>query len=77
MARVEQVPRSAPADVSGDGSAPPQDMHMITPGVAAALTPTSVERDPRPDTAPRARGRVRVPRVQLHLPRPHLPHRHA
>jgi hypothetical protein len=50
---------------------------MITPGVAAALTPTSVERAPRTDPAPRARGRVRVPRVQLHLARPHLPHRHA
>ena len=39
---------------------------MITPGVAAALTPTSVERAPRPEPAPRARGRVRVPRVLLH-----------
>ncbi|HYN67204.1 MAG TPA: hypothetical protein VES93_09975 [Ornithinibacter sp.] len=50
---------------------------MITPGIAAALTPTSHE---RPETTPRARRHVHLPRVLLHLPHPHLPHlphRHA
>lgn len=59
------------------GSPTPQNMHMITPGIAAALTPTSHE---RPETTPRARRHVHLPRVLLHLPHPHLPHlphRHA
>ena len=56
-------------------------MHMITPGIAASLTPRSVERRVRPTQAAasveRAPRRVRVPRVLLHLPHPHLPHRAA
>jgi len=54
-------------------------MHMITPGIAASLTPRSVERRVRPTqaAAERAPRRVRVPRVLLHLPHPHLPHRPA
>ena len=56
------------------------DMHMITPGIAASLTPKSVERTPRPEPAPRVRRRLHLPAVLLHLPHPHLPHlphRHA
>ena len=57
-------------------------MHMITPGIAASLTPRSVERRVRPTQAAAcrracARGALHVPRVLLHLPHPHLPHRHA
>ncbi len=54
-------------------------MHMITPGVAASLTPTSAERTSRPEPTPRSRRRLRVPQVLLHVPHPHfhLPHRHA
>ena len=54
-------------------------MHMITPGIAASLTPMSVERTPRAETTPRARRRLRVPRVLLHVPHPHvhLPERQA
>jgi hypothetical protein len=54
-------------------------MHMITPGIAASLTPTSVERTPRPEAAPRARRRLRVPQVLLQVGHPHLhlPQRHA
>ncbi|HET6694288.1 MAG TPA: hypothetical protein VFG97_08280 [Pedococcus sp.] len=47
---------------------------MITPGVAASLTPTSVERRERAAQPVRARRRLRVPQVLLHLPHPHLPH---
>jgi hypothetical protein len=67
----------------GPGVVAPQTMHMITPGVAASLTPTSVERRTRPGgpqavtAAARAPRRLHVPRVLLHLPHPHLPHRHA
>ena len=54
-------------------------MHMFTPGIAASLTPQSVERRLRPTQAAPAvdgaRRRLHVPR--LHLPHPHLPHRHA
>ena len=68
--------------------APPallRTMHMITPGVAASLTPKSLEHDAKPArparseaAAPvRAPRRLHVPRVLLHLPHPHLPHRHA
>jgi hypothetical protein len=56
-------------------------MHMITPGVAASLTPRSFERTSGAEPAPSARRRlqVRVPQVLLHIPHPHLtlPHRHA
>jgi hypothetical protein len=56
-------------------------MHMITPGIAASLTPRSVERRERsaaPDAGTgRALRRLHVPQVLLHLPHPHLPHRHA
>ena len=47
---------------------------MITPGVAASLTPTTVE---RPEREPRARRRLHLPRVRFHLPHLHLPQRHA
>jgi hypothetical protein len=59
-------------------------MHMITPGIAASLTPPSVQRPQRAeqvasvDEAARVavqRRRLRAPR--LHLPALHLPHRHA
>jgi hypothetical protein len=51
-------------------------MHMITPGIAASLTPRSVE---HPVAAPRARRRLhlRVPAKGLHLTQLHLPHWHA
>ena len=66
---------------------PLTDMHMITPGIAASLTPTTIERPQRaqraeqvasvaqtaPERAPRRR--LRVPR--LHLPGVRLPHSHA
>ncbi len=52
-------------------------MHMITPGIAASLTPKSVERTARPEQAPRVRRRVRVPQLLLNVPHPHLPHRPA
>ena len=54
-------------------------MHMITPGIAASLTPKSVERTPRAEATPRARRRLRVPQVLLHVPHPHfhLPQRQA
>lgn len=52
-------------------------MHMITPGIAASLTPKSIERTPRPEPTPRVRRRVRVPQLLLHVPHPHLPHRSA
>jgi hypothetical protein len=48
------------------------DMHMITPGIAASLTPKSVERTPRPEATPRSRRRLHVPQVLLHVPHPHL-----
>jgi hypothetical protein len=54
-------------------------MHMITPGIAASLTPKSVERRVRPTPAAavqRAPRRLYVSRV-LHLPHLHLPQRHA
>ena len=59
--------------------APLLDMHMITPGIAASLTPKSVERTPRAEATPRARRRLRVPQLLLHVPHPHfhLPQRHA
>jgi hypothetical protein len=62
-------------------------MHMITPGIAASLTPTTVERPQRAQRkqqvpsvteaapAPAPRRRLRVPR--LHLPGIHVPHGHA
>ena len=54
-------------------------MHMITPGIAASLTPKSVERTPRAEATPRARRRLHVPQVLLHVPHPHyhLPQRQA
>ncbi|GAA4411812.1 hypothetical protein GCM10023168_33000 [Fodinibacter luteus] len=57
-------------------------MHMITPGIAASLTPTSLERRERAPRAPRALRRLHLPQVRfhlphLHLPHPHLPHRHV
>lgn len=55
-------------------------MHMITPGIAASLTPRSVERRVRPTqavaAAERAPRRLQVSRV-LHLPHLHLPQRQA
>ena len=59
-------------------------MHMITPGIAASLTPKSLERAEtaasrtRPEAAgARARRHLHLPRVLLQLPHPHLPHRSA
>lgn len=53
-----------------------RDMHMITPGIAASLTPTSIE--PAKAAAPtRPRGRRHLPHLRLHLTHLHLPHRHA
>ncbi len=54
-------------------------MHMITPGVAASMTPRSHGRTSRTEPAQSARRRLQVPQVLLHLPRLHfhLPHRHA
>ena len=59
-------------------------MHMITPGVAASLTPKSLEHAEKPAGGTRAKAaavlaprRLHLPRVLLHLPHPHLPHRHA
>ena len=49
-------------------------MHMISPGVAASLTPKSVERTER---VPRARRRLHLPRVPFRVPHVHLPQRHA
>ena len=49
-------------------------MHMITPGVAASLTPKSVERT---ESAPRARRRLHLPRAPFRVPHVHLPQRHA
>lgn len=59
-------------------------MHMITPGIAASLTPKSLERAQTPGAANRtepaavrAPRRLHVPQVLLHLPHPHLPQRPA
>jgi len=49
---------------------------MITPGVAASLTPTSLERRERHQRAGWL-PRLHLPRVRVHLPHPHAPHRHA
>jgi len=61
------------------GGTAPVDMHMITPGIAASLTPTSVERTPRPEATRTVRRRLHVPQLLLALPHPHLqlPHRQA
>ena len=49
---------------------------MITPGIAASLTPTSTA--PARAAAPtRTRGPRHLPHLRLHLPHLHLPHRHA
>lgn len=49
---------------------------MITPGIAASLTPTSLE--PAKAAGPtRPRARRHLPHVRVHLPHLHLPHRHA
>ena len=63
----------------GAVAVPLPGMHMITPGIAASLTPKSVERTQRTEAAPRARRRLRVPQVLLHVPHPHfhLPQRSA
>lgn len=52
---------------------------MITPGIAASLTPTSLTptRTERGPVGPRPRRHLRVPHVRLHLPHLHLPHHHA
>ena len=50
-------------------------MHMITPGVAASLTPRQLKERP-----PRSGGGLRLPRLhvpQLHVPRWHLPSHHV
>ena len=54
-------------------------MHLITPGVAASLTPNSAERTTHTEATTKARHRLRIPHVQLHVPHLHLnlPHRHA
>lgn len=55
-----------------------RDMHLITPGVAASLTPTSLEPARAGARArTRTRGRLHLPHLRLHLPHLHLPHRHA
>ena len=45
---------------------------MITPGIAATLTPKSVERPQNTQATPRARRRLRVPQALLHVPHPHF-----
>ena len=52
---------------------------MMTPGVAASLTPTSAERTARTEATPKARRRPRLSAVRVHVPHVslHLPHRHA
>ncbi|HSF98291.1 MAG TPA: hypothetical protein VLA55_06330 [Ornithinibacter sp.] len=55
-------------------------MHMITPGIAASLTPTSIEpvqAAPRTSPRPRPRGLRHRLHLRWHLPHLHLPHRHA
>ena len=52
------------------------NMHMITPGIAASLTPTSTEPAKATPRTP-LRGRRHLPHLRLHLPHLHLPHRHA
>ena len=52
------------------------DMHMITPGIAASLTPTSAE-PAKAALTTHTRGRRHLPHLRLHLPHLHLPHRHA
>jgi hypothetical protein len=47
-------------------------MHMITPGIAASLTPKSVARTQRTGATPKARRRLHVPQVLLHGPHPHF-----
>ena len=48
------------------------DMHMITTGIAASLTPKSVARTQRTEATPKARRRLHVPQVLLHVPHPHF-----
>jgi hypothetical protein len=47
-------------------------MHMITTGIAASLTPKSVARTQRTEATPKARRRLHVPQVLLHVPHPHF-----
>jgi hypothetical protein len=66
-------------------SRPPlSHMHMITPGIAASLTPTTIERPQRAQqvasvaqTAPARAPRRRLRAPRLHLPGVHLPHSQA
>jgi hypothetical protein len=53
-----------------------RDMHLITPGIAASLTPTSLE-PARAASRRRPRGRLHLPHLRFHLPHLHLPQRHA
>ena len=53
-----------------------RDMHLITPGIAASLTPTSLE-PAKAAARPGPRGRRDLPHLRFHLPPPHLPPRHA
>jgi hypothetical protein len=53
-----------------------KDMHLITPGIAASLTPTSLE-PARAASRRRPRGRLHLPHLRFHLPHLHLPQRHA
>ena len=51
-------------------------MHRITPGIAASLTPTSLE-PTRAASRTRPRGRRNLSHLRFRLPQVHLPHRHA
>ncbi len=64
-------------------------MHMITPGIAASLTPTELRRRERRTARQNhvsavarlraASGRLHLPHLHLptlHLPHPHLPRHH-
>ena len=57
--------------VSGAASAPPHRMHMITPGIAASLTPKSLQRTERTE---RTRRRLALPHTRFHLPHLRMPH---
>jgi hypothetical protein len=53
-----------------------EDMHLITPGIAASLTPTSLKPAKAASSA-RPRGRRHLLQLRFHLPHLHLPQRHA
>jgi hypothetical protein len=74
-------------EVSRAAVPPPSHMHMITPGIAASLTPTTIERRQRApqaeqfalpaQAAPARAPRRRLRAFRLHLPGVHVPHGHA